>query len=373
MDRRFDSEFVQDCLSILRTKTEGRIVHRRRFLGALALLGAAPVALRFTPVHAASSELVIVNWGGDAVPAFENIWAAPFAEANPDITTFVDGAGPSSGRIKAMVESGAVVWDACDRNLPASLELGRQDLLEKVDWSIVDPEKLRDVHRTDWGVGSYLYSCAITWDRDSFGDAPPMTWADFWNRDEFPGTRTLRNNIEGMLEAALMADGVAPEDVYPIDVDRALEKVREIKEDTLFWTSASQSQELFRNQEVVLGNLWHTRSLLLREETGGRVDFHFNQGVLFAGAWLVPKGNPAGATVWDFIASTQDPESQVALFESLGNGPINPQASAMVPEELQASDPGNPENFAKQVAVDSEWYAEHYSEVLNRYTDLIAS
>src|SRR5690606_219276 len=94
--------------------------------------GVAPVALRFTPVHAASDELVIVNWGGDAVPAFESIWAAPFAKANPDIFPVVDGAGPSSGRIKAMVESGAVVWDVCDRNLPASLELGRQDLLEKV-------------------------------------------------------------------------------------------------------------------------------------------------------------------------------------------------------------------------------------------------
>lgn len=372
-ERRFDSDFVRDCLSILRTKTDGRMVHRRRFLGALALLGAAPVALRFTPVHAASDELVIVNWGGDAVPAFEGILAKPFAEANPDIYPIVDGAGPSSGRIKAMVESGAVVWDVCDRNLPASLELGRQDLLEKVDWNIVDPDKLRDVHRTDWGVGSYLYSFVITWDRSRLGEAPPMTWADFWNTKDFPGTRTLRNNIEGMLEAALMADGVAPEDVYPIDVERALEKVREIKEHTLFWTSGSQSQELFRNEEVVLGNLWHTRSLLLRDETGGRVDFHFNQGILFAGAWIVPKGNPAGAKVWDFVAFAQDPESQVALFRSLGNGPINPEASALVPEELQASDPGNPENFARQLAADSEWYAEHYAEVLNRYTDLIAS
>ena len=34
-ERRFDSDFVRDCLSILRTKTDGRMVHRRRFLGAL--------------------------------------------------------------------------------------------------------------------------------------------------------------------------------------------------------------------------------------------------------------------------------------------------------------------------------------------------
>ncbi|WP_119166728.1 ABC transporter substrate-binding protein [Algihabitans albus] len=369
---RVEKDFVTDCLSILRKETQGRAVHRRRFMGALALLGAAPVALRFTPAHAASDELVIVNWGGDAVPAFEEIWAAPFTGSQNGVEAVVDGAGPSSGKIKAMVESGAVVWDVCDRNLPASLDLGRQGLLAPVDWSVVDPGKLRELHRTDWGVGSYLYSFALTWDRNKL-PSRPETWADFWNVKDFPGRRTLRNNVEGMLEAALLADGVAPEDIYPIDLERAFAKIREIKDDTIFWTSGSQSQELFRNGEVALGNLWHTRALLLRKETEGRIAFHFNQGILFAGAWLVPKGNPAGGSAWDFIASTQDPESQVALFEWLGNGPINPAASTMVPEELQVDDPGSPENYARQVAADAVWYADNYADALNRYTDLIAS
>lgn len=368
---KHDDAFMQDCLSILRTKTQGKVVHRRRFLGALAALGAMPLALRFTPAHAQSSELVIVNWGGDAVPAFERIWAQPYTEAG-GLNAVVDGSGPSSGKIRAMVESRAVAWDACDRNLPASIELGREDLLEPVDWSVVDPDKLRDVHRSDWGVGSYLYSFALTWDSEAHPEAP-TNWADFWNLQDFPGTRTLRNNIEGMLEAALLADGVAPSDIYPIDVDRALAKISEIKDQTIFWTSGSQSQELFRNREVTMGNIWHTRAMLVRDETDGRVQFDFNEGILFAGAWIVPKGNPAGAAVWDFIASTQEPESQVELFRALGNGPINPAAAEMIPEELRVDDPGSPDNYARQIAVDAEWYADNYGEVLNRYTDLIAS
>src|SRR5690554_1508583 len=127
-----DREFVTDCLSILREKTNGKVVHRRRFLGALGALGVMPLALKFTPAHAASDELVVVNWGGDAQAAFETTWADPFSAGNTGIPTVVDGSGPSSGKIKAMVESRAVVWDVCDRNLPASIELGQQDLLEKV-------------------------------------------------------------------------------------------------------------------------------------------------------------------------------------------------------------------------------------------------
>lgn len=374
MSKTEHQEFRDDCLAILREQTEGKRVHRRRFLQAIAALGVIPTTLKFTrDAHAAPSELVVVNWGGDAVPAYDEIWAKPFNAANTEIKAVINGAGPTSGKIKAMVESRAVTWDVCDRTMPASVELGRQGLLEEVDWTIVAHNKLRRAHRSDWGVGAYLYSFALTYDRQALKGAQPKTWADFWNVKDFPGKRTLRNNIEGMLEAALMADGVAPDKIYPINVDRALDKIKQIKQHTIFWTTGAESQQLFRNKEVVMGNLWHTRSMLLAKEVGDRIQFTFDQGVLFAGAWIVPKGNPAGKLAWKFIASAQDPQSQVELFKRVGNGPINPAASALVPADMKALDCGSPENFAKQVAVDSDWYAEHYAAALNRYMDVIAS
>jgi putative spermidine/putrescine transport system substrate-binding protein len=178
-DMKHDNDFVRDCLSVLREKTQGKLVHRRRFLGALAMLGVAPAGLRLTRAHAASDELVVVNWGGDALETYEKAWVGPF-NAGSNGKAILDGSGPSSGRIKAMVESGAVVWDVCDRNLPASIELGREDLLEKVDWNVVDPAQLRDIHRSDWGVGSYLYSFVLTWDSEAL-TGKPANWADFWN------------------------------------------------------------------------------------------------------------------------------------------------------------------------------------------------
>lgn len=370
-NQRYD--FASDFVAVLREETEGKTVCRRQFLNTLALFGVSAAAVRLTPAaHAqGTKEIVVVNWGGDAVKQYDETWAKPFNRATPGLTAVVDGSGPSSGKIKTMVESRAVSWDACDRNLPASIELGRQGLLEKVDWKVVDPAKVRPVHRTDWGVGSYLYSCALTWDAAALKGKTPANWADFWNVKEFPGKRTLRNNIEGMLEAALLADGVAPDKLYPLDVDRALAKIKEIKPHTIFWTSGADSQTLFRNKEVVMGNLWHTRALYLQKEVGENIQFSFNQGVLFAGAWIVPKGNPAGTAVWRFIASTQDPASQVMLLKQGGNGPINPNASALVPAELKAVDCGSPQNLAKQVAVDAEWYAANYAKVLARYLDVI--
>ncbi len=44
-----------------------------------------------------------------------------------------------------------------------------------------------------------------------------------------------------MMEIALMADGVPPDKLYPIDADRAFKKLDTIKKNTIFWETNSQS------------------------------------------------------------------------------------------------------------------------------------
>ena len=61
-----------------------------------------------------------------------------------------------------------------------------------------------------------------------------------------------------------------------------------------------------------------------------------------------------------FIASAQDPKQQIVLFEAMGNGPANPEAAALVPEDMRAYDPGQPENLALQVPFNGLWYREDY-------------
>ena len=366
-----DETFQQDCIELLKEQTEGRAVNRRRFLSVIAGLGVSPLVCRLSPAHAQAKEIVVVNWGGDAVAAMTKAWAEPF-NAKGGLKAVVDGAGPSSAKIKAMVESGKVTWDVVDRNLIAALELGRQNLLEKIDYSIVDKLKVRPGHAGEWGVGSYIYANVLTYQADAWGGRKPATWRDFWNLKDFPGKRTLRKHIDGQLEAALLADGVPRDKLYPIDVKRALDKIKEIKKDTIFWSTGAESQQLFRDKEVVMGGLWNTRAMVARKESDGKVDFTFNEGSAWVGAWLVPKGNPAGKDVFNYIASTQDPAQQAELFKLLGNGPVNPAASALVAGDLKVLDPSNPENYAAQIPADPEWYAANSATVLNQYLEAIS-
>lgn len=347
------------------------IDRRHLLMGALAL-GAA-TAIPFRDALAQTKNVVIANFGGDAQAAYEKVWGDPFRKANPDIDIIFDGSGPSSGKIKAMVEANAVEWDICDRNLIGAQDLGNAGLLDPVDWSLVDENKLRPEHRNKWGVGSYLFSFVIAYDKEKFGNNPPTTWADFWNVKDFPGPRMLRKNVEGQLEAALLADGVAPSELYPLDVDRALDKIRQIREHAVFWDSGASSQQIMRDGEAVMGNIWSTRATVVRADTNDRVTYTFNQGLVQAAAWLVPRGRPAGNEVWSFIAATQDPHSQVELFKILGSGPINPAASELLPEELRPWNPGDPANLEKQVGLDPVWYAENYTKVVDRYLQAISA
>jgi putative spermidine/putrescine transport system substrate-binding protein len=363
--------FAQDCLQLLREQTEGRTVSRRAFLSTLAVLGIAPELFRLTPAYAQSKEIVVVNFGGDAVTAMTKAWADPFNKTSA-VKAVIDGSGPTSAKMKAMVESGKVAWDVVDRNLIAALELGRQNLLEKVDYSIVDKSKLRPEHAGEWGVGAYIYAYVIAYQTDAFGGRTPKTWKDFFNLKDFPGKRTMRKYLDGQLEAALLADGVPPDKLYPLDVKRALDKIKSIKKDTFFWSTGAESQQLFRDKEVTMGNVWNTRAQVSKRESNGKIDFTFNEGSAWVGAWLVPKGNPAGKDAFRFIAATQDPASQVELFKALGNGPVNPAAAAMVPAELRSLNPGSPENYGMQVLANAEWYAANSATVLNQYLEAIS-
>lgn len=366
-------DFAEDQVAMLREFTQGRRIRRRRFLLAAAALGIPASAYTLTPVRAlGATEIVLVNWGGDAVDAMRRAFADPWNKSGHTRQAVVSGGGPSSAKIKAMVESNSVAWDVCDRNLPASLELGRQKLLEEVDYSIVDRGKVRPDHAGRWGIGNYIFSYVLTWDSKAFGGRKPETWADLWNTKEFPGKRTLRKHIDGQLEPALLADGVAPDKLYPLDVKRALDKIKQIKADTLFWASGAESQQLFRDGEVTMGNLFSTRASVVRRQTNDRIAYSFRQASGWVGAWIVPKGNPAGKDAWRLVAAMQDPAEQVELLKMLGNGPVNPAAAKLESPELAAMDPGHPDNWAMQIPANAEWYAEYSPTVLNQYIEAIA-
>jgi putative spermidine/putrescine transport system substrate-binding protein len=370
-----DERRYQEAIEHFQERTEGRTHDRRGFLAICAALGIPAGAARLTPAAAQGTarELVLVNWGGDAVPNMRRAFVEPYQRRYPGRRVAIDGTGPATGRIRLMVQSRNVTWDVMDRNLHTALEIGPEGMLEEIDYSIVDRSKVRPEHANRWGVGNYTYAHVLTYNTRRWGGRVPQNWKDVWDVAAFPGKRAFRRTIDGNLEAALLADGVARDRIYPIDMRRALEGFRKISAHSLYFNTLAEGQAMFRDNEAHLGAMLNTRALPLMRDTNGVCTYTFNDGILWVGAWMVPKGAPGGRAIWEFIASTQDPAGQVSLLQTNGNGPVNPAASALVPDELKPHDPGQPDNYARMIPGGVEWYAEHATTATQQFLDAISS
>lgn len=365
-------QFSADCMTIVEEKLAAGKIDRRQFLKVAALFGAAGPTVLAGREAKAATELVFANWGGDATTAFRQVYGTAF-EKSSGIKVAFDTTGPSIGKIRAMVESKKVTWDVMDTTLATAGELGAAGLMEKIDYSIVDKNKVLPGYAQEYGVAGYGFSNVFTYDSSKFGGKKPNSWADFWNLKDFPGKRSLRRDIAGTLEAALMADGVPKDKLYPIDVPRAFKKIAEIKKDCVFWNSGAESQQFLRDGEAVMGTLWNTRGYLLAQDSKGRLATCWNEAIFQSNCWGVPKGNPGGKDVMRLIASMQEPAQQVEILKVLASGPANPAAAAIVPAELKSQNPSDPGNLAMAVQYDVKWYSENQQKVQQQYLDFLAS
>jgi putative spermidine/putrescine transport system substrate-binding protein len=306
---------------------------RRRLLQGAAVLGLAPATLACAAGARAASipEVVLCNWGGDAIPAFNKAFVEPYEKKTGGKLT-LDGSGPTNGKIRAMVEASSVRWDLCDSGVTGLAELATRGLLAPIDYSIVDKAKV---------LPGFAYE--------------------------------IRKDSQAMIELALLADGVTIDTLYPLDVDRAFRKFATIKDSLLLWDTGAQSQSLLRDGEVSMGWLWNTRANLLKREPGSKIDWTFKDGLLQPGLWVTPKGNPAGKQAMVAIADMQEPAGQVTLLTLLSNGPANPQAAAAVPADLAPVDPSSPANAAVQAKISADWYHDHHGATYRRFLDFLSA
>lgn len=370
-----NNEFEKDCVEILAKRARGGEMSRRRFTQlASMLMGSSALALSGVPVLAADGQLVFVNWGGDAINAFDAAFGKDF-KASTGITVKQDGSGPTEGAIAAQVQSGNPAWDIVDADPFSAQALGKKGMMEPINYSVVDKSKMRDGFGWEYAASSYFYSYVIAYDAKKFGDNPPKNMADFFDTENFSGKRAMYKWGAGVWEALLMGDGVAAADLYPLDLDRAHAKLESFKDNIVsFWGGGAESQSLLLNGEASMALIWSTRASLLEQDSDGDIKFTWVEGLIAPGSMAVLKGNPGGAeAAMNFIASAQDPARQLVLFELLGNGPANPAADALIPEERKRFNPVDPANFAVQVPLNMEWYEENYSAALDAYLKIVSA
>ncbi|HEX9448173.1 MAG TPA: extracellular solute-binding protein [Dongiaceae bacterium] len=346
---------------------------RRRFLTRLAGVGLLPVlgmGLGRPAQAAEADELTFAVWGNNDIAHLTQAFGKPF-KRDTNIDVVFDGTGPTEGKIKSMVDSGHVDWDICDTDGYSCLRLGQSGALSAIDYSVIDRTQIMSPFTFDYGVGGYTYSFVLAYNAAVYKDNPPQSWADFWNLKKFPGKRGLWKWMVGGFEAAAMAHGAKPGAVYPLDVAECVTRISQLKPHLVSWESGSDVKQMLTDKVVTMACIWHTRAAQLAVETKGGIAWSFDQGILCPGVWVVPKNNPAGNTVFKFLASMQEPARQIALSSLRGVGPANPRATAAMPASLHPTDPTQPDALAQQVIVDSAWWAANYDKAMTKYMQML--
>lgn len=349
----------------------GKMPITRRALLATGAAGAASLAL---PAFGRAEEarVVVALWSGPSADAMKKIYGEAFAAAHLANLAF-DESGPEPAKIRAMAEAGNVTWDVADLSVADCFLLGKAGAVRAIDYTKVPKDSVLPGFAYEFAITSYIFSSIIAYDKQALGGNVPKSWADVWDVKKFPGKRTFRKHIEGVLEAALLADGVEPAKVYPIDEERAFKKLKELLPNIVFWNSGSESQQIMRDGDAVMGDLWSTRATQLAKEDENRFGLDFNGGLLLPASWGVPAHNPGGDAVFPAIAKMLDPEIQAKIFAATNLSPSNPKAEKFIPKEMIPFNPTSAENVAKQVPANVQWYMDNQERVQTKFLEVISA
>ena len=92
------------------------------------------------------------------------------------------------GKLRAMVEAGAVTSILLELSSPELEQAKALDLVEPLDWDAIAPQPIFDEAKEDYGYGYQYYSTIMAWREDA---KAPQSWQDFWDVEAFPGKRAL--------------------------------------------------------------------------------------------------------------------------------------------------------------------------------------
>ena len=326
---------------------------------ALAALGLAALLWGCAAKEPDPNTVVVHIGGGTWAEANLEAYVRPFEkETGIKVIGFADDMKVS--QLKLMHEADNVEIDVIDLMAIEAARAAKLGMLEDIDYSRFDPAQLAGIAekiRKPWGAPALFYSQVVAYDSNRIREAP-HGWADFWDTKRFPGKRTMYTGQygDGPWEEALLADGVPMSELYPLDIERAFRSLDRIQPHIVkWWRVGSEGQQLFRDRQVALGEVYDGRVNEPAFAAKG-IRFTYEQGKLLLDYWVIPKKAPHKANEQRFVEFAMRAEQQAVFARRIAYGPTNEGAYRHLDPERARHLPSHPDNLAKQFVVDPDWY-----------------
>lgn len=338
---------------------------RRSFLAGAA----ATVAMPFvsTAARAQSRQLILPTYGGSYQEMIKAAYTDPFTQET-GIQVVFSGV-PDFARLKAQVTAGNVEWDVFEAGgawFPAG---SKEGLFEPLDPTVITDTNLIIGQNKDYAP-FYDTPYGIAWNTGRHNEnSVPNDCAQFWDVTKFPGRRSLRGRADFVLEIALVADGVDPAQLYPLDVDRAFKSLERIKPSIPKWAeSTSQLVTLLTSNEVDFNYVTNGR---VRATVGSATPLAISLEQTFLSHEYigVVKGTPRKDIAMQFVAFVLRPDRQAAFSDLISYLPGNPKALELVGAEARKWLPDM--TSKRHIVQNDEWWAAEFAPTQQRFQEFL--
>ena len=349
---------------------------RKILLAALLILAAVAAVIwwRTRPLPI----LTVTTWAGAYGRAQAHAMTEPFgAAAHIDVRlTQWDG---DLKEVETAVANHIYKGDVIDFELPKAVEACKRGLLERFDPAFLPAgddgvSAQKDFVPGALGpcfVGSVVYSQAILFAGNKFTDSEPATLKDFFDTARFPGPRALNRAPKFNLEMALLADGVAPAQVYatlatPEGLERALRKLDTIKPGLVWWRASGEPAQLIAGGQAVFSTALNGAVF-----DGRLAHVIWDRQLYEMDVFGIPAGDPKKERALDFIRFSTSSGALAGVAAWVPYGPARRSAWNKVgqnPDLHVAMQPWLPtSHFATAFQVDDSWWLEHGDAVKARW------
>jgi len=323
---------------------------------------------------AADTTIMVSGSGGTLTDVQKAIYEDPFT-AKTGIHVENIATSNRVSALKAMKMTGKAQWDVTELSGPEYQQAVNAGYLEPIDWNAVDPQKrMPEIARQKYGLAVASYSTIIGVRTDKLPPGKEMTsWKDFWDVKTFPGPRALQKGALDNLEFALLADGVAKEDLYKVlstdaGIDRAFKKLDEIKPAiTTWWTTGAQPVQMLANGEVFFTSAWNGRITKLAED-GVPATIVWNGGALKPSYNCVPVGAAHPKEALQYLAFLISDAKMNADFATKMPYPgFVPGLYDFMPAADAKTMPTYPANQAAQFQSDNSFWVDRREKLDERF------
>ena len=337
-------------------------------------------------------QVTVVSWGGAYTKSQVEAYHKPFIAGSGAKILSEDYNG-GLAEIKAQVEAGNVTWDIVDVELSDAVRACDEGLAEEIDKSILPDGADGSNAMDDFIAGTLDVECAvptIVWSTIFAYDSEkmengPETIADFFDTDAFPGKRGLRKSPKANLEMALMADGVAADEVYDVlseeeGVDRAFAKLDEIKDDVVWWEAGAQPPQLLADGEVAMTTAYNGRIFNAVAAEDKPFNIVWDGQVWDLDLWIIPKGAKNKDAAMEFLKFSTSTQALADQASWISYGPTRKSSAPLVASYNSKPDlpmgpqmPTAPENFKNALQNDFEFWADNQDELNERFNAWLAN